>query len=99
MEIWGRLSEKYGEKEATNQFVLILLLRRESTQEELIQGVEKALNLGAIDSAAVEMIINQKKITGPSINYEQMKSLIPEGSHQWDFNLNSYAELCKEITI
>lgn len=91
----NRLSEKYGSKEANRQFVSILLLRRKWSQEELLIGVEQALDLGAIDHSAVEMILRQKELSETSISEEEIKSLIPSiNKSGWSFDLNCYADLC-----
>lgn len=95
VEMRNRLSEKYGSKEANRQFVSILLLRRKWSQEELLIGVEQALDLGAIDHSAVEMILRQKELSETSISEEEIKSLIPSiNKSGWSFDLNCYADLC-----
>lgn len=98
-EMWNRLSEKYGSKEANRQFVSILLLRRQWSQKELLKGVKEALHWGAIDYAAVETSLRQRQLSATHINYEELHSFIPTSSMKWDFNLSSYAELCKEIAL
>ena len=95
-EMWNRLSEKYGKKEANRQFVSILLLRRQWNQEELLKSVEEALHWGAIDYAAVETSLRQRQLSKTSVNQEELQSLIPAKTMSWDFPLHSYAELCKE---
>lgn len=99
VKIWDRLSEKYGGKEANRQFVSILLLRRQWSQKELLEGVEQALNFGAIDSEAVETILRQKQLPTNHYNIEELKSLIPTSAVNWDFNLGSYAQLCEEAVL
>jgi len=98
-EMWNRLSEKYGKKEANRQFVSILLLRREWNQEELLKSVEEALHWGAIDYAAVETSLRQRQLSKNPVSQEEVQSLIPTKTMSWDFNLNSYAELCKEVAL
>lgn len=99
VEMQNRLSDKYGSKEANRQFVSLLLLRREWSQEELLTGVKKALQVGAIDSAAVETILRQKQLSETQVNQEELQSFIPAKPMQWDFDLNPYAELCKEVAL
>jgi len=99
LEMRNRLSEKYGSKEANRQFVSILLLQRKWSQEELIEGVEKALDLGAIDHSAVEMILRQKGLLEIQIDEEEVRSLMPSKINKmgWSFDLNCYADLCMEV--
>lgn len=93
-EMWSRLSEKYGNKEANRQFVSILLLRRQWTQEDLLIGVEKALEWGSVDYAAVDHIIRQNQISNFASN--DTAQLIPIQESNWVFDLSPYAELCTE---
>jgi transposase len=98
MEIWDRLSEKYGNKEANRQFVSILLLRRKWSQEDMLQGVEKALELGAIDHSAVEIILRQRELSKIEVDEEGMKNLIPSsGNTGWSCDLSVYAALCEGV--
>lgn len=93
-EMWSRLSEKYGNKEANRQFVSILLLRRQWTQEDLIVGVEKALEWGSVDYAAVDHIIRQNQMSGSAS--DDTEKLVPSRESSWGFDLSPYAELCME---
>ena len=96
-EMRNKLLEKYGTKEANRQFVSILLLRRQWSQEKLLIGVEKALEWGAIDYAAVETILRQTQLSKPTPQNSQ--SLIPFKEISWGFDLSPYAELCDEVTL
>lgn len=96
LEMRSRLSDKYGNNKANRQFVDLLLLQRHWSQKELVQGVQKALDLGAIDVSAVEVILRQKELSYPK-SQEEMKHLMPVSSMKWDFNLSSYKELCAEV--
>ncbi|MCB1084188.1 MAG: hypothetical protein KDK61_07740, partial [Simkania sp.] len=99
LQMRQRLSEKYGDKEANKQFVLILLLRRHWSQEELLQGVETALYWGAIDHAAVENILRQRRLSNSLPTEEEIKNFIPGKSSSWEFDLNIYKELCREVAV
>jgi transposase len=96
-EMWSRLSEKYGNKEANRQFVSILLLRRQWTQEDLIVGVEKALEWGSVDYAAVDHIIRQNQMPGSAS--DDTAQLVPTRETSWGFDLSPYAELCMGETL
>jgi len=98
LEMQQRLSEKYGSKEATRQFVSILLLRRQWSQKELLLGVEKALTYGAIDYSAVETLIRQRHVSRRA-SEEEAPSLIPHKEVSWTFDLTPYAELCREVAL
>lgn len=97
LEIWDRLSEKHGKKEGNKQFASILLLRRTCTQAELLKGVEQALNYGAIEYAAGELMIRQTEIASTKIDEEEIHRFIPKPQIQWGFDLTPYAELCEEV--
>lgn len=99
LQMRERLAQKYGHKEANKQFVSILLLRRHWSQEELLQGVETALYWGAIDCAAVENILRQKRLSMSLPTEEEIKSFIPGKSYSWEFDLNIYKELCWEVAL
>lgn len=99
IEMKKRLSEKYGNKEATRQFVSILMLRRQWSQEDLLAGVKKALEWGAVDYAAVETIIRQHQISEPITDNEKVQSFIPVKEMDWKFDLSPYAELCREAIL
>jgi hypothetical protein len=90
------LEDKYGGSKANRQFVDLLLLQRRWSKKDLIQGVKRALDLGAIDVSAVEAILRQRGLSQPKLQ-EEMEQLIPIGSMKWNFNLSSYKELCREI--
>ena len=62
IEMKNRLTDKYGNKKANKQFVNLLLLERKWHRKEVVEGVKKALDLGAIDVSAVENIIRQKRV-------------------------------------
>jgi len=98
LEIWNRLSEKHGKKEGNKQFTSILLLRRTCSQKELLKGVEQALNYGAIEYAAVELIIRQVEISNMNIE-EEIHQFIPIPFPKWRFDLSPYAELCEEVIL
>ena len=97
LEIWNRLSEKHGKKEGNKQFTSILLLRRTCNQEELLKGVEQALNYGAIEYAAVELMIRQAEVSSANIDEREIHQFIPTASPKWRFDLAPYAELCEEV--
>ena len=99
VEMRNRLSAKYGIKEANRQFVSLLLLRRQWSQQELLEGVEKALQVGAIDYAAVETILRQKQLSETHISQEELQSFMPTKAMQWNFDLSPYAELCKGMSL
>ena len=102
VEMRNRLSAKYGIKEANRQFVsllLLLLLRRQWSQQDLLKGVKEALQVGAIDYAAVETILRQKQLSETHISQEELQSFIPMKAKQWNFDLSPYAELCKEVSL
>ena len=92
-----RLSEKYGSKEANSQFASILLLRRRCSQEELLRGVEQALDCGAIEYAAIELMVRQAQISQIDFDAQEIYRFIPMTIPQWEFDLTPYAELCEEI--
>jgi hypothetical protein len=92
----SRLSDKYGNSKANRQFVNLLLLQRRWSEKEVVQGVKKALDLGAIDVSAVETILRQKELS-PSKPQEEIGHLMPISSMKWDFNLSSYRERCTEV--
>ena len=96
LEMRSRLSDKYGSSKANRQFVDLLLLQRSWNKKELLRGVQKALELGAIDVSAVETILRQKDLSH-SKSQEEMEDLMPINSMKWDFNLSSYRELCMEV--
>ena len=96
LEMRSRLSDKYGSSKANRQFVDLLLLQRSWNKKELLRGVQKALELGAIDVSAVETILRQKDLSH-SKSQEEMEDLMPINSMKWDFNLSSYKELCMEV--
>ena len=99
MEMWSRLLEKYGTKEANRQFVSILLLRRQTCYEDLLIGVEKALKWGAVNSDAVETIIRQGQLEEPGEDKKGSSPLIPIREAGWEFNLAPYGELCMERAL
>jgi len=96
LKMRSRLSDKYGESKANRQFVNLLLLQRRWSENDVVQGVKEALELGAIDVSAVETILRQKELS-PSKPQEEMRYLMPISSMKWDFNLSSYRELCTEV--
>lgn len=93
-----RLSDKYGKNKANRQFVDLLLLQRRWSQKEVINGVQKALDLGAIDVSAVENILCQQNLSSGT-KREELQKLMPIQPTQWDFNLSSYKELCQEVAL
>jgi hypothetical protein len=93
-----RLSDKYGKSKANRQFVDLLLLQRRWSQKEVIRGVQKALDLGAIDVSAVENILCQQNLSSGT-QREEIQKLMPIQPTQWDFNLSSYKELCQEVAL
>jgi hypothetical protein len=93
-----RLSDKYGKNKANRQFVDLLLLQRRWSQKEVIKGVRKALDLGAIDVSAVENILRQQNLSSGT-EREELQKLMPIQPTQWDFNLSSYKELCQELAL
>ena len=93
-----RLSDKYGKSKANRQFVDLLLLQRRWSQKEVIKGVQKALDLGAIDVSAVENILCQQKLSGGA-EREELQKLMPIYPVKWDFNLSSYREPCQEVAL
>lgn len=97
LEIWNRLSEKHGKREGNKQFTSILLLRRTCSQEELLKGVEQALNYGAIEYAAIELMIRQTEVSSLHIDEEEIHQFIPGPAPKWKFDLAPYAELCEEV--
>ena len=99
LQMWQRLSEKYGSKEANKQFVSILLLRRHWSQQDLLQGVKTALYWGAIDHAAVENILKQKNLSSVCPKQEELCSFILKKSPSWNFDLSMYRELCMEVAL
>lgn len=96
LEMRNRLSDKYGSSKANRQFVDLLLLQRSWNKKELLQGVQKALDLGAIDVSAVETLLRQKHLSH-SKSQKEMEDLMPRSATKWDFNLSSYRELCMEV--
>ena len=96
LKMKSRLEDKYGGSKANRQFVDLLLLQRRWSKKDLIQGVKRALDLGAIDVSAVEAILRQRSLSQPKLQ-EEMDQLIPIGSMKWNFNLSSYKELCMEV--
>jgi len=98
LKMWCRLSKKYGNREANRQFVSILLLRRRWSQKELLTGVAQALDLGAIDCAAVETILRQKQLSNNSF-IENLQGIMPTDAIKWDVDLSSYKELCQGIAL
>lgn len=64
-----------------------------------LTGVEQALYFGAIDCSAVETILRQRQLSETQVGQEELQSFIPTKAMQWDFDLNSYAELCKEVAL
>lgn len=98
LEMRTRLFEKYEEKQATSEFVELLLLQRRWNKKDVIESVGKALDLGAIDAASVENILRQKTLT-PNINKEEMQKLSSIPCMKWEFHLNAYRELCEEVTL
>lgn len=96
LKMKSRLEDKYGGSKANRQFVDLLLLQRRWSKKDLIQGVKRALDLGAIDVSAVEAILRQRSLSQPNLQ-EEMEQLIPIGSMKWNFNLSSYKELCMEV--
>jgi transposase len=98
IEMKNRLTDKYGNRKANKQFVNLLLLERKWHRKEVIEGVKKALDLGAIDVSAVENIIRQKELSF-SKRATNFECLLPIASVKWDFNLSAYRELCQEAPL
>jgi len=61
-----------------------------------LEGVQKALDLGAIDVSAVETILRQKSLS-PNWERQDLQSLMPLNSKNWSFDLSDYRELCQEV--
>lgn len=96
LEMRDRLSSKYGSSTANKQFIDLLLLQRRWNQKEVAEGVQKALDLGAIDVSAVETILRQKSLS-PNWERQDLQSLMPLSSKSWSFDLSAYRELCQEV--
>lgn len=93
LEMRDRLSINYGSSKANKQFIE---LQRRWNQKEVVEGVQKALNLGAIDVSAVETILRQKSLN-PEWERQDLQSLMPQSSKSWNFDLSVYRELCQEV--
>lgn len=98
LEMKDRLSAKYGDKKANKEFVDLLILQRRWDEKAVIEGVKKALDLGAIDTSSVENLLRQKTLT-PNVNIEDMQKISSIPCIKWDFNLSVYKELCEEVAL
>ena len=97
---WDRLAEKHPKREANKHFVKILLLGRRYSNKDLLEAVEKALKYGAIEHSAVENILRQLGQKEVTFNKEELNmSLKSIDIQSFEFDISSYAELCKEVLL
>ena len=59
--LWDKLKERYGDSDGTRQLLEVLLLHRQGDHKEVHRAVEKALEYGCYQAAAVRLILRQQE--------------------------------------
>lgn len=96
-EIKERLLAKLDEKQATKEFIQILLLKRVTPHETFDLALKMALSYGGINSNAISLIIKQLEIGEKVANCPE--ELLPENLlvHKMkDYDLKIYQQLLPE---
>jgi transposase len=88
LTFWDRLKNKHGEKEGNIQFVMTLMLKRRSSEEDFQFAIDMALSCAAISHDGAKSILHQ-------IQIEQVRSMedYPTLLADEHFNMNQYYEL------
>lgn len=73
-QLWQKLKERYGESGGTRQMLEVLLLHRQADTKAVHQAVQRALNYGCYESAAVRLILRQAE-QGPDVEVEPLSDL------------------------
>jgi hypothetical protein len=55
-ELWAKLTARLGERAGTRAMIEVLLLHREFGKEVMAQAIDKALAMGAINRASIELL-------------------------------------------
>lgn len=101
MALWNRLYSRMAKRQANQEFIQILLLRRKYCRDDYMTAVRLALAYGAVEYEAVLNILHQLKIDAcPSYNESWLEKKHPElADHIFNgvFDLSVYADLVKEV--
>jgi len=85
---WGLLKIKHGEKLGNQEFIKVLLLKRQSSAHDFECAIKLALSYQAINSDGVKSIIHQLQIH--QVRSLEIANPLMKEEH---FNINSYQEL------
>lgn len=101
LQVWDRLYTRHSEREANEEFIKILLLRRKYSHEDFITALSFALLYGSVEYDPVLNIINQLTTDSSSPYYSDWLSdhlpHISAKSINPVYDLRMYANLHKEI--
>jgi len=100
--LWDRLLVRFTRREATQEFITILLLGRLCRPDELVKAVDLALSYGSVEAAGVAHLLRQMTTEAPpAYDPNWLTALHPEltpSAFQTAFNLDQYASLHEEVS-
>ena len=74
-QLWRSLQERHGKHSGTREMIELLTLGKRHGWERLQQAVEKALDLGCTDAAAVRHLLTTSELTRPHTEFVELNGL------------------------